>query len=115
MNIELEIVKAICDVIKQGGLYAIYGVVAYMVLQIVKIAIVWGFLCHTVKLVVSLVISFLNNKLNSKLQTFTTFSDKASDKLVERLNILSQNFQSTIESVEKRVGNLENPLEKKAS
>ena len=106
MNVELEIVRAICDVIKQGGMYALFGITLYMVLQIIKLAVIWGFAWATIKGIINGILSYLNSKLNLKSQTFQAFSDKASDHLVKALDSLSKENGDILKDIEKQLKDL---------
>ena len=98
MNIELEILKAIVEMVKMGGTYAIIGVIAYFLMQILKLIVIWGFIWVSIRLVVNGVLAYMDKRLNSKITSFQAFSDKASGHLMEALDHFSKENQDILKS-----------------
>lgn len=106
MNIEIEIIKALVEMVRLGGTYAIIGVFGYMLMSIVKIAVTGGLIWGIIRTITNSTVSFLRYKLECKATNFQAFSDKASEHILSALSDFKDTSSQTLKDLENQLKNL---------
>ena len=91
MNWQIEMFKALIEIVKQGGLYAIWGIVAWFGMGIIKIAVIGGIIWGIIRLVAYSVQTYLCLRLISRKEHIQILSNKCSKHIIASI----KDYQNT--------------------
>ncbi len=110
---EMQILTALVDLVKQGGQMALWGVAIYLILQLAKVVVIWGSITLIVRLICSAVFKGLGMRLLIKRDSISLMSDKATNHLSEAMTKWSNEVSEVILKLETRLNDLLKSSEKK--
>jgi len=90
MDFQIKIVEALVDLLKTGGNYAIWGIIAWWIMNLLKIAIVSIVTFCSLRLLVTLATHWITIKELSNKDKVSLISQQCSDNLVS----LVKDFQA---------------------
>ena len=109
---EQQILEAILEIVKTGGFYGVLGVFVWGLMPIIKITIVMGFLCATVRFIMIHVNNFYKMRLDSRNTKISLLSEQASSHLLKAMNSMKENFEKSNQDLMQVAQNLKEKSEK---
>ena len=84
-DIERQILTALVDLLKTGGMYALFGIVGWFLFQLLKIALFGGIVWAITSRLISCVSNIYLMRIYNKSQTYTLLSAKVSKHLMDSI------------------------------
>lgn len=91
MNWQIELMKALVEMVRTGGVYALWGIFIWFFMGILKISIIGGFIWAIIRLVVLAFSNFLTLKHLSHKDNINILSKKCSKHILDSI----KDFQTT--------------------
>jgi len=111
---EDKILQAIIMMIKEGGTLAIWGILAYGLIGILKIVSIGGIIWLVISGVKNMLCHYWDSNNKQRSKEVSLISKEASDSLMECLKKYSEKLQRILTDVEKRLDLLDKKLNGKA-
>lgn len=108
-----EILNALIEMIRSGGTLAIWGIVTYSLMQILKIAVTGGILCWIVSALCSLVKHCWDNYQREKATRVSLLSQDLTTKFTEVFSALSAEITTLLRELRTQFEDLRNSSAKK--
>ena len=93
MDIYLEILKALIDIVKEGGMLGLWGLGIYLVLNLVRLLAVIWVIYNIVKLIMQTITNFFTIKLLGHKERISLVSEDVSKKLQETIGTFSKDMK----------------------
>ena len=104
---EQAILDAIVQMVKEGGTLAVWGIVAYMGLNILKVAIIGGITWAIINSIGNILKHCWEYHLSRKEKSFNLISDKISQQFLTSLQDFEHSMCTSVTALDGRLQSLE--------
>ena len=98
----IEILNALLEMVKLGGVYAIWGVAIWTGIQLLKVLVVLAFLFGVVKVICTTILSYQSRRIHN----ITLISEALSAELKDSLTSFVTETQSVVSRLNTELENL---------
>ncbi|OQA61736.1 MAG: hypothetical protein BWY41_00030 [Candidatus Atribacteria bacterium ADurb.Bin276] len=98
---EREIFRTILEIVKSGGVHALYGITIYFGFQILKILILGGFVWTIIRLTFSTIREIYSNWLKAKEMRVSLVSKELSENILSTI----KSYQDSMASILREISN----------
>ena len=85
MGWQIELCKALVDIVKQGGVYALWGIGIWMGIGLLRVAIIGGVVWAVIRLLVQSINNYLAIRFLTRKDNIQILSDKVSGHITKCL------------------------------
>lgn len=111
---ETNIMNGLLEIVRQGGTLAVWAIVAYCAMQVLKIAVTGGILWGIICTISNNLMRYLDNKLKFKETQVSIISSQVSDKLASILEEFQKSLESTLGDLTAKLETLNTKLKQSA-
>lgn len=110
-----EILSAILEMVKAGGTYAVWGIVAYWLMQLLTVVAKGGILCLCFRIISQTLIHCWDNYQQSKAKRITLLSEDITDRFSQTWANLSVEVSSLMRELRTQLEELRKSSTKKST
>lgn len=112
MEWQIELCKALVEMVKSGGMYALWGIAIWLLMNLLKIGLIGGIIWAIIRLVVFSVQHYLTLRLLSRKENITLLSKQCSKHIVDAIKEYQTQTGDAMKSLIVRVKELKQNSEK---
>lgn len=110
---EMQILNALVDLVKQGGAMALWGIGIYLTVQLAKVVVIWGLTTVMVRILSEAFFKVMGLRLLIRKDSISLISSKASEHITTALTEWSDKVTAVVQELEKKLSDLKKNSEQK--
>lgn len=99
-EMDKQIIETIVQLMRDGGAYATYGLVAWFCYQLIRLSLIGGIAWMLIKCVSSLILAIINRCKEISETKISLISDDISEDLVKSIDQMASATKDSLKSVE---------------